>query len=235
MAVTDWFKKKGKEITAENLEAKASEVAAEIAVKEATITEMRAALPGQVLDGDHLAAHRIEHEEREIRALKIAQAELEAKVVEVRESEAIAGMEAQCNVAEEKEQKCEEAARAVAKAIEALVPAAIVLFDAHQDFVAAVGDPHTGNWGVRDPIADDFCDLISLEFYLRSKGAIKATPHVSKPAYGGNGNGENGDSHPRASINGFTLRLRGCMEAMRYSVQRRRDQQQPTGDARHVA
>ncbi len=36
MAVADWFKKKGKEITAENVEAKASEVAAEIAAKEAT-------------------------------------------------------------------------------------------------------------------------------------------------------------------------------------------------------
>ncbi len=88
MAIADWFKKRGKEVTAENVRTKMREIEAEIADKEAVIVRMRAELPGQVLEGDNLAAHRIEHEVREIDALKVAKEELEAKAVELDEDEA---------------------------------------------------------------------------------------------------------------------------------------------------
>lgn len=88
MALGDWFKRKGQEMTAENVEAKAHEVGAEIAEKESVIATMRAELSTKVLDGDHLAAHRIEHDEHELNALKLTKTELEAKARELRAREA---------------------------------------------------------------------------------------------------------------------------------------------------
>ena len=88
MGVGDFFKKGRVESRPENVEAKASELAAEKAAKETTIAEKRTALSGQVLEGDNLAAHRIEAELRVVNALEVAKEKLEAKAVELDEAEA---------------------------------------------------------------------------------------------------------------------------------------------------
>ncbi len=109
MGIVDFFKRTGNAYTAENVQAKAREVGAEISEKESVVAKMRAELPNQVLDGDHLGAHRIEHEERELNALKITKAELEAKARELRASEAATGIDAQWKGAEEKGRQLEQA------------------------------------------------------------------------------------------------------------------------------
>ena len=138
MGVFDFFKRTGKPITADNLEAKAREVAAQISKKESAIAKLRAELPGQVLDGDNLAAHRIEHEEREIRALQVAQTELEAKARELRVFEDYSERISQWDVATEKGRECETLAKALMSAIAPVRAAAQTLRAANAEFVASV-------------------------------------------------------------------------------------------------
>ena len=230
MGILDYFKRTGKAITSENLEAKIAEVAASISAKEAEIERMREELPAKVLEGDHLGAHRIEHEEHEIKALQIAKSELETKLVEVRESEAIAELEAQCDVADEKLRKCEEAARAFVEAFETIIPAARVLFKAHADFVAAGIDGHTRAWEVDRNIAESFCDLVACELYLRVDG-VPLTPRVNELL----GPYRPPEPQPRATIESFMKRLRGCAEAMRHGVQYRREHGKPRSSSKNAA
>ena len=66
MGVLDFFKRTGKAITIENLEAKIGEMNRTISARKPRSRICALDLTGQVLDGDRLGAHRIEHEEREI-------------------------------------------------------------------------------------------------------------------------------------------------------------------------
>lgn len=226
MGILDYFKRTGKPITSENIEAKIGEVAASIVAKEGEIAKMREELPARVLDDDNLAVHRIEHEEREVHAFKIAKAELEAKLVEVRESEAIAELEAQCDVADEKLRKCEEAARAFVEAFETIIPAAKALFKAHADFAAADFNGHTRGWAVDRNIAESFCDLVACEIYLRLED-VPLTPRVNELL----GPYRPPEPQPRATIESFMKRLRGCAEAMRHGVQYRREHRSSSKNA----
>jgi hypothetical protein len=170
MALGDWFKRKGQEMTAENVEAKAREVDAEIAEKEAVIATMRAGLPTQVLDGDHLAAHRIEHEERELNALKLTKAELEAKARELRASEANAELVADWKRAEEKGRAIPAAA--LTAAIVTLVEKAQAVLDADANFRDAV--PSKARDWEQWHFAGNLMHVITLELYARTKGRLRA-------------------------------------------------------------
>jgi hypothetical protein len=138
MGVLDFFKRTGKAITIENLEAKTRDLDATISAKEGEIANLRADLPAKVLEGDHLAAHRIEHEERELNALRLTKAELEAKARELRASEAAAELEAQHKIAVEKARQLEQAGTDLVKLIASVGPAAEKLFALDSDFRAAV-------------------------------------------------------------------------------------------------
>ena len=217
MGILDYFKRTGKPITSETIEAKIGEVVATISTKESEIARMREELSAKVLEGDHLGAHRIEHEEHEIKALKIAKDELESKLGDVRESELIAKLEAKCDVAEEKRRKCEAAADAFIEAFKTVIAPAEALFKAHADFVAADFDGTIGRWDAERNIAESFCDLVACETYLRVDG-VPATPRVKELL-----NPYQQHTQPRATIDSFMVRLRTCVEVMREQVQDRRE------------
>lgn len=175
--IFDFLRRTGKAITAENVEAKARDVGAEISEKEALIASMRAGLTVQMLDGDRLGAHRIRHEEDELQALKLQKAELEATARELRASEAAAAVDGQWQIAAQKGRAYVAAAAALTATIVTVVAAARVLLAAHADFAAAV-PVKARDWEV-NRIPGTLARLIGIELYVRSERAIRPPEGVS--------------------------------------------------------
>ncbi len=102
---------------------------------------MRAALSGQVLDSDNLAAHRIEAELRIVNALKVAKEELEVKAVELDEAEAEAADLAAYESDIARNEKFAEHAAAFEAAFAASTDAAKALWRDAEDFLLALSTP----------------------------------------------------------------------------------------------
>lgn len=171
MGVLDFFKRTGKPITAEAVEAKARDVASEIATKESTIAKLRAELPGQVLDGDNLAAHRIEHEEREIRALQVTKIELEAKARELRVFEAYSGQISRFEGAAENGRECATLAKALIVAIIPVADAARSVLAANAKFVSSIPMPRVNLGKAAEQLLANLDRLVV--FALEDPGALE--------------------------------------------------------------
>ncbi len=178
MGILDFFKRTGKPITAEAVEAKARDVATEIATKELTIGKLRADLPGQVLDGDNLAALRIEHEEREIRALQVTKTELEAKARELRNFEAFYEEISRFEAAAENGRECATLAKALIAAIIPVAGAAGAVLAANAKFVSSIPITQSQPWessGVNSLSDLDRLVVFALEDPGALEGAIAST------------------------------------------------------------
>ncbi|MGC2303518.1 hypothetical protein [Candidatus Binatus sp.] len=171
MGILDFFKRTGKPITAEAVEAKARDVATEIATKELTIGKLRADLPGQVLDGDNLAAHRIEHEEREIRALQVTKTELEAKARELRIFEAFSEEISRFEAAAENGRECATLAKALIAAIIPVADAARAVLAANAKFVSSIPMPRVNLGKAAEQLLSDLDRLVV--FALEDPGALE--------------------------------------------------------------
>ncbi|MGA8641334.1 hypothetical protein [Candidatus Binatus sp.] len=165
---------------------------------------------------------------RELQELRSKRDRLTAKceslgpeIANATEREMIAELEAQCDIAEEKKQKCEEAVRALSVAIDAVIPAAKLVFATQRDFVEAAGDRNASNWGLYRNLSEDFCDLIAVEAYLRSE--VNAPPRLREMEHGTYGR----QLYERLNIERFMASLRGCAQAMRSQVQDRRERGKP--------
>jgi hypothetical protein len=127
--IATWFRRGEKQLTIENVDAKTSEIDGAISAKEGELTNMRADLSVQVLDGDLLGGQRIAHEENNLRVLRITKAELEATARELRARDAAEVERKAWEDSDAEGTALIEQSRVVEGLLDALAPALLKLID----------------------------------------------------------------------------------------------------------